>query len=751
MANQGASSSQSKAKAVFALNKPAKLSAIRHTQDAIDFIADFMIVAHQAMANPLPTTHFAFEGYHTDTLWSVLLAYVDGAAVVDWIKPTDALEPNFNFNFNFDMIKNFFEAMIDVDLDEDTLQQLPLEHPFWLLPKLNKLRHLEASGVQDDTLRQETVVQFTNFLQTVLGKIREKHPAGIHIHDNYHIASITDVIKIESDADQKIIPANYLMRETNKGIDVVSLEAPRITVDDPERATAFSMHQLMMAAAKYHDIILKSMHDFLHAKESTELARDADHLFARIQSKRPHLADENRPKVTIVGLGPAGLFSAIRDYEAGAKIVAVEKRLDYSRNNVFRLTSDAADKLIGLFVDNVSDIANLSPSHPLRVILDTKSLTPRTPSRLGDFYAISTKDFEYLANVWLELVAKKDPDGLKIYRGYGYVSNSMDAKPKTIYIRPTDHPNKSSTLEPNDIEIPTEILIAADGYGSQCRQDCGIGVQANSTSHPYATFTYHTPRADETEFFKSLVQGKVEREKSFNISILKAQGWEKDTLPIARYFSTGDHPYLGIEVPEILAENYRLLTEEANSAKRRGEFEGYSALIDKRDQLLDDWGRATMQMFLPKAEVDQMIIKRHALFPTQLQRAETPAIRAAGGIEVMVIGDALQSAHFQTGQGAIVAIAEAELCAECIESTLKGKPVDTIRAKFIKDMHKSTLGLHELAFHFPTGEHLQVTPTSSFVSFRADTRAEILSDNSRALTTETKREAEIKGRAKQRR
>lgn len=716
-----------------------KLSDADTSVAAVDLLSKYIANLHAINADPIPTSHFAIAGQNTSTLWSALLSYLDGAAV-EWVKEDNQVFVDKKFVINYEFIGEFLSNALEIDLDIGALALLPQDHPFWILDNIQRLAEMQKTGHVDPDLKLETIARLTEFLGAVMETIPKIDRQDFIAHEGFHVQSVEPgAINITNGAANQKINANFFVYEQDGLLKFDSLDNPIIAPLTPEGEAASLMHEHMSRAAKYRDTILQSLKDFVEKPNV-----DANELYTKEATRRPAIPDGDRPRVTIIGMGPAGLFTAIRDYQKGANIVAVEKRDDYSRNNTFRLTPEIVNKLIGLFVDKPEDIPGLDPTHPLRVIIDSKSLTAKTPSPLGDFYAITTKDFEYLANAWVEVMAKNDPVGMKIYRGYSYIPKSMDIKDKAVYIRETDRPEKTPALIAGDVEIPTDILVAADGYSSQCRTDCNIPVEIMSSAHPYATFTYHTERADEVEFFKSMVEGKRAPDPSFHIDQLKALGWEKDSRPIARYFTTGEHPYLGIEVPQALAEEYDRLTKVAAEARRIKNMKALRGILEARDLLLDEWGRATMRMFLPKAEVDKMIIKRHALFPTQLQRAESPAIITPRGLQVLLVGDGLQSAHFQTGQGAIVAVAEAEFCSDCVEQTLEGKSPEMVIDYYTKKTHRSTLNLHELAFHFPTGEHLQVTPTEDFVEFRADTRVEILEQDHRALKTESSREAQVK-------
>src|SRR5690606_23428083 len=130
-------------------------------------------------------------------------------------------------------------------------------------------------------------------------------------------------------------------------------------------------------------------------------------------------------------------------YDKGANVSAIERRESYTRNNIFRLSPSIFQELIRLFVDSEDEIINLSANHPLKYAIENGIISARTPSNFGDFFAITIKDLENLTNVCLEVIAKHEeknqynPSKCRIFRGFEYVSNSLNSMEKQISIKKT--------------------------------------------------------------------------------------------------------------------------------------------------------------------------------------------------------------------------------------------------------------------------------------------------------------------------
>lgn len=703
------------------------LSQVRQSRDALNVIAQHFIERHRSKVGQFP--HRAvIEANDTQMLANTLLFYLDGGAV-DMLR-TGELVVGEDYTFSQDFLTEMAESIFDVDLSEKEIDLLPLDHPFRILKTALAMQEALKQGIVDNLeyagLQRAIKDMFHNLIQNISNNDNQ-----LKIHQQAQIKEHgMQRVKILNPQGEHQIPANYFIRREGHMVSVRTLDGPPVLLNEAGVREARNHHETMVRAEKYRTGIQRAMKDFADKPNV-----DADRLAQREISKRLAIPDNKRPKVTVVGLGPAGAFAAIRAYQEGAIVTGIEKRGAPTRNNTFRFTPEVVDQLIKLFVDKPEDIPLLSPEHPLRKVIDAKSLTEKRASPIGDFYAITIKDFEYLTNAWLDMMAKKDPNGLKIYRGYSYVPGCIQQGDKQVDI----------TDGTRQIAIETDLLVAADGYRSQCRTDCGIDVVEMSTGVKYATLTYHPKRGEEVDLFRSLL--KTTPRKPMDLQKLKDLGWEFDRLPVPRYFNTGEHPYLGIEVPQTIVRAW----QEKNEALRKAHSEGNGRLAyqlkEERDKILDTWGRATLEMFLTPEEINDLVFKECALIDVKLMKAKKTSATLPG-MTVVLIGDAAQAAHFQTGRGAITGIEEANEVGACVEGMCKGKSVKALIEKFNRAVESKTLSLHELAFHFPTKDDLRIKPTREFGLFREEVNVHKLEADHRFKTAQTPKEAQAKANSK---
>lgn len=741
------------------------LSEIMDPDEAIQRLTESIIDIHRVKrydGNPHPQV--AIVGHDTEVLWNVLLNYYRGQAV-DLISGDDYVTDE-NFVLPEFLVQELLGWLIDVDVSEKEVNKLPLDHPYWVIKDLldiyqQKREHeislyadkderekepeIEHAGKYAQILEHESVAlaRCTALLATLVRNIYTQDD-DIQRYRSDPKEIVGNIVILENGEK---VAADYIFKKEH-GIDRFgnetgygrlvdqSLNYPAID-EDGEKKNARAHHQMMVRSATYLDKYESALENF-----ATKPSKASRELIHRIQSHRPSLADSKRPKVTIVGLGPAGLLAAIRAYQRGAKVTCVEKRAVYTRNNTFRFTPIVMDEIFKLFVDSPQDIAKLPENHPLRMVIDKKIFGEKLPSPewgpgWHEYSPITFRDFEYLLYSWIHLVQKQDPDGMRIFNNAAYVPESLKGREKSIEITTELGERKS---------IPTDFLVGSDGYHSQCRRDAGIGVYKMSTPASYATFNYHPQRGGEDEFFQSLL--KPVKRKPADMPALKALGWEFDREPVPRFFNTGNHPYLGIEVPERLAREYKQLNEEMRKANNERNFQKVQQLKERQVKLMDEWGRVTIAMFLPEEEVERLVLKDFSIIDVQLQKSTTVTATLPSTMGVLLIGDAAQSAHFQTGSGAIFGMRGANDVGQFIKNIIAGQSVSEALKNFEKCGKRRGVALHEWAFGFPTKEDLRVKPTSDYYIHRREVRLEQIKETPTALKAESAQEAQVKAQAK---
>ena len=735
------------------------LSRILVPQDAVDALTDKIMEIHrikQSDGNPHP--HVALIGNDTEILWNVLLNYYRGEKV-DLISGDDYVVDD-KFVVPENLLQELLGWLIDVDISDEEIKHLPKEHPFWVIKDLLDIYEAKREVDADDhrILAREAIAleKCTDLIAFIL--------RGIYTNDN-------DLTRYRSDL--KETNGNHILLENGEKIDAdyvfkkeygrtpdghptgygrlvdQSLNFPAID-EDEGRKVARGHHQTMVRAATYLDNYETALAEF-----STKPSDASRQLFNRIQLQRPQLPQTKRPKVSVIGLGPSGLMAAIQAYQKGAIVTGIEKRASYSRNNTYRFTPIVMEEICKLFVDSMEDIPKLPENHPLRVVFDKRLFGEKLPSPTwgpgwDEFIPITFRDFEYLLYSWIQLVEQEDPAGMRVLKQATYVPGSFKGQRKSIEV--IDEKGKK-------IEIPTDFVVGADGYHSQCRKDAGIGVYKMSTSANYGTYNYHPIRGDEHEFFQSLL--KPIQRRAADLPKLKALGWEFDREPVPRFFNTGNHPYLGVEIPDAITNEYRRLTEGINQATQKQAFTEVQKLKQERAELMDKWGRATIAMFISNNDLKNIVIKDYALIEVQLQKSVAVTAVMPSGLAVFLIGDAAQAAHFQTGSGAIYGLFGAYDFGKFIEAVIRiereqkfaktphGEEFLRVAMKaFEKSGKRRGVALHEWAFGFPSKEDLRVKPTSEYFAYRRAVRLEQIEESPATLRAETPNEAQAKALAK---
>lgn len=689
------------------------LSQIPTIKEAILSFNNYLKEAHQqASASPQP--HYAFFGNSDALLWEMLQAYRSGAKVT-WIQnKKKQTKPSPPLSIASNIIDTFFSEFLDIDLPEEEIKTLAENHPYRVWQAIKILN--ETDGDQDFSPSNDPSFkkQRSRLLHRLMNSLVKATPQDFSFHSGSVIELDNGEIKLIRRPNR--IHPHVLITDDYPRLHVLPLKSdrePSLRYSDSKAA-----HHLMVQGTRYRDQITTALAEFEKVKPGSDAERSFEKEFAKRQAR-----SRKKPiKVSIIGMGVGGLFAAIGAYQAGAQVTLIDKREHYTINNVFALPPAVIDKLIALFVDSKEDLKQLEATHPLRVLMKTKSLSAQRSSPLGYHHDISIRDFESLAATWLKVMAKKDPDGIKIYSGHRYIPNQKSEKNSEILVRPADYPDPCSDRASRDVSIPTEILIAADGYHSLCRKKCDIPVEYTSTAAPYATFTFHTER-DEDNFLISHLENRRNPDPNFKPEHLSALGWERTDLPVFRYFPTGDHPYLGIDVPESLAQQYETRTQKIQEAIQQKDFQAAYNLRLERDAALGAWGQLNMLRILPQAEVDKLVLKDSSFFHVRLQRAKECVYQTCSGMQVIIIGDALHSAHFQTGRGAVSAIQDAEDCVDCLSKLMDGHSPDPMD-ELVAALENTALAVHQIAFNLGTNEDLKVKPiTPAFNAYNGGSKA----------------------------
>lgn len=242
----------------------------------------------------------------------------------------------------------------------------------------------------------------------------------------------------------------------------------RLHLGDQEKFTEFYMESQILfheAASGYlNDSLSSSSHHFEALRQE------------RIESVRTLRGPP--PEVTIVGGGPGGLVAALEAYLAGANVHLIEKRVDYSRDTMFRLQVETAQYLERRLGPHFYLIASSNELIKQR----RQGFFEREFFGPEEFIMVETKVNEWMLALLLFELAKRDP-ALKIYREWECVDvedNQSEGKASVTI--------QDAFLRTH--QIPSDIVIGADGTRSKVRASAEIEWTPISTSRPSVAVTF---------------------------------------------------------------------------------------------------------------------------------------------------------------------------------------------------------------------------------------------------------------------
>lgn len=685
------------------------------------------------------------EGSSFHANYNALIQYLEGNAVTYIIPETQAVDTDDSLNISSQLCDELSDLEFDLDFTAQEASSVAPDHPFV------ELKHLTQLATQETiSITSADVSRANRFIKELTRRLSGHSHFTVLKNTRINQLDEHGVVVLDNPDGQTRLQAELVVQE--QGQQLVISHAPQELISDPaptlEQAQVAHEHQKMVRAQQYHQRLERVSSDF-YSKPSVE----ADRLFAKTNASRPQIADQNRPKVVVVGLGPTGLMAAIRAYQKGAHVTAIEQRSSYTRNNIFRLYPEIVQRLKQLFVESESEIQGLSKDHPLRAFLDAKSIAgPRTSKDIeGEYYTMTTQDFELLSATWLKLMAAKDPQNCQVLVGWQYAPGSIGSQAVQngcIGIRRFDRRTQNQPFDPNvDLQIPVDILIGSDGYSSKIRSDSNIQTESHSSSKPYATITYHSDRADALGTWISHLDSADRVNDGFDINELKRRGWNLDKAPIVRYFTTGDHPYLGVEIPETLFDDLQELDKQVNEARTQKRFGEVYLARQSKDRMIEDWCQPCMKLFHKQADLVGLVKKQATAFRVELQAATQPIYTRADGLTVILAGDSLQSAHFQTWHGAVTGMNEAEDIGRFLEKLMANPACKQEALKSLSvDLKLKTLHLHERPFGFTAvnGDDFDMKPNSSMTQFKSKTRCEAIQDNRNMGAAQSVSEAHAK-------
>lgn len=702
------------------------LSDILNPQDAVERITQAIIHIHQINQHEnFPHPYIAIIGHDTEVLWNVLLHYYRGDKV-DLISGEDYVV-NEHFVVPQTLVNELIGWLIEVDIPAQQVALLDKDHPYTIIKEV--LDTYEAKRSWERNIATGNVIEDEGKALAKQSLLEQERNAFNRC--TMLVATIVRNIYDQDDdlmryrSDPKEIIGNLVLLENGKKIEAdfvftkeyveglhgvaklpkledQSLNYPVLNDQDGKKIARDLLHYAMRSEDSLNQY-QQALKDFTDRTSLT-----GEKLIKKIQQDRPFLAQEQRPRVTVIGLGPTGLLATIRAYQQGAMVTAVEKHDLFHRDNPFRLTPLVKEEIEQLFGHAKEDISKLPADHPLRIVFDDEFNLQNRPmlseSRLLDeLVPFSFRDLEFLLLALIHLIQKNDPEGMHVYFRHAYVPFSLQTSEKSLEIMDEEGHKK---------KIATDVIVGADGYQSQCRKDAGINVDKLSSPLTYAVYSYPFMNKETQGFFEHLFKSNPPRRKA--IKKLKSLGWHHHHAPIVRFFYFHNQACIGVEVPDHLSkESHRLLNQvdKANQLENFAEAEKFN---QENAHLINNWYHAVMDLFLNDDPRYHSIVHESRLFHLCVQKANTASTTTPSKMKVLLIGDAAQFAHFQTGCGLAYAIAGAKNVAHFIKMIVTGTSKKEASKTFENLAKKQAVGLVDWAFTFPTQEEFNLKPTAEY-------------------------------------
>ena len=187
-----------------------------------------------------------------------------------------------------------------------------------------------------------------------------------------------------------------------------------------------------------------------------------EHGFDDPELKEP--TETNETEVLIVGGGPGGLFTALLAYEAGSKVVLLEKRPEYKR-----------EQIVNIFDRHLVTLAGYYP--------ENDHLTNIIDKAMGHVTWVKLKNLEWMVYSILEKIAAKDPDRFKILHRHELVGTTAEGRKAVIRIGNTNH----------KLILNPDYIVGADSYNSFVRDHFEFDEEYSHDKGLYITVVFNKP------------------------------------------------------------------------------------------------------------------------------------------------------------------------------------------------------------------------------------------------------------------
>ncbi len=355
-------------------------------------------------------------------------------------------------------------------------------------------------------------------------------------------------------------------------------------------------------------------------------------------------ATKDKEAIVIVGMGPAGIVSAIESAKKGHHVVLVENRDYFTRTQRVKVDIETLDYIEAL-----------------------NKLDPKTSKKDEEFLIRNKTESTVPINELQEFLEKKlralYPKQVQILKGADVKVQDINVEERQIHIE-----SKGKVKA-----IKFSHIVGADGTRREMASKVSLALGNKIGFQDLETQTRQEAHGAISLRYKPK-KGLPEREEKFSLKWsdmerLQALGWEEPYLPVCYMFhdESKKHFYVAGEVPaKILKEKDPI----------------------KKQEMMIKWGKGILELQFGYKNVEESIEvdlshKKDAksqqenklkvtTFPMTLQYTDTPCLEMNPGSKApsnafVLMGDASKNANFLLGHGANDAIRDGKKFGECLE------------------------------------------------------------------------------------
>lgn len=392
----------------------------------------------------------------------------------------------------------------------------------------------------------------------------------------------------------------------------------------------------------------------------------------------PVQLDKNERVNLVVGLGPAGLASALellRSDSKHRKVVAFTNREDYTRRAAIKIEHE-----------DYEYFKSFVPHDKTAALENAEKVRPDY-DRMRHHGVVSLQTREIETHLFAELEKYQQSGMLEI------INISRDPESSIKSIDKFSH----KVILKNGRELPFDIIAETDGANHALAnmlsdaEDMPIAfykTQDQQMHKHHAVVNFRLPQSwSASEYRKKLLNREdviaLDRIRDYDpetLSRLKSLGWEFSSLPETRIFALDGLLYVGSECPKNMYDT-----------------------PEKREQ----WSREVLRSYLPQLYINWLNVYTNKTdsqgFKIVLDEAEQPVYKFpkyfyvpdldVADAYLVIMGDASRKSHFETGSGALTGFRQVKAFGEFLKSNQKRADWEALtkRLNDIRDINRERI------------------------------------------------------------